>query len=77
MLPGGMVKLELVLEPDEADLILRAVERAREVQAQETRAQQAAPCKQEAPSAPDAPDGLGKAEAAETSGVSAAMLSSA
>jgi Domain of unknown function (DUF222) len=41
MLPGGMVRLELVLEPDEADLILRAVERAREVQAQETRAQKA------------------------------------
>ena len=35
LLPGGMVKLELVLEPDEADLILRAVERAREVKAQE------------------------------------------
>ena len=51
MFPGGMVKLELVLEPDEADLILRAVERAREVQAQEERAQQAAPLKQEAPSA--------------------------
>ncbi len=30
-----MVKLELVLEPDEADLILRAVERAREVQAEQ------------------------------------------
>ena len=37
-LPGGMVKLELVLEPDEADLILRAVERAREVQAREGQA---------------------------------------
>jgi hypothetical protein len=60
MLPGGMVRLELVLEPDEADLILRAVERAREVQAQEMRAQQAAPLKQEAP-----------AEAAETAGLSA------
>ncbi|HUJ77027.1 MAG TPA: DUF222 domain-containing protein, partial [bacterium] len=31
VLPGGMVKLVLVLEPDEADLILRAVDRAREV----------------------------------------------
>jgi len=37
-LPGGMVKLELVLEADEADLVLRAVDRAREV-----RAEQAAP----------------------------------
>ncbi len=35
MLPGGMVKLELVLEPDEADLILRAVNRAREVKARQ------------------------------------------
>ncbi len=33
LLPGGMVKLELVLEPDEAYLILCAVERAREVSA--------------------------------------------
>ena len=30
LLPGGMVKLELVLQPDEAELILRAVQRARE-----------------------------------------------
>ncbi len=29
-LPGGMVKLEIVLLPDEADLVLRAIERARE-----------------------------------------------
>jgi hypothetical protein len=34
VLPGGMVKLELVLSPDEADLILRAVDRAREVHAE-------------------------------------------
>jgi len=38
LLPGGRVKLELVLEADEAELILRAVDRAREV-----RAEQAAP----------------------------------
>jgi len=30
ILPGGMVKLELVLSPDEADLILRAIHRAQE-----------------------------------------------
>ena len=30
-LPGGMVKLEIVLAPDEADLVLRALDRAREV----------------------------------------------
>jgi hypothetical protein len=38
LLPGGRVKLELVLEADEAELVLRAVDRAREV-----RAEQAAP----------------------------------
>jgi hypothetical protein len=58
LLPGGMVKLELVLEPDEADLILRAVERAREVHAS-----QAGLLETEAPSAP--------AVAAEAPGVSA------
>jgi hypothetical protein len=31
VLPGGMVKLEIVLLPDEADLVLRAINRAREV----------------------------------------------
>jgi hypothetical protein len=30
-LPGGMVKLEIVLSPDEADLVLGAIDRAREV----------------------------------------------
>ena len=34
-LAGGMVKLELVLCPDEADLVLRAVDRAREVEARD------------------------------------------
>ncbi|HUJ77239.1 MAG TPA: DUF222 domain-containing protein, partial [bacterium] len=36
-LPGGMIKLVLVLvlEPDEADLILRAVDRAQEVRAEQ------------------------------------------
>jgi hypothetical protein len=34
LLPGGMVKLELVLSPDEADMILRAIDRAREVHAE-------------------------------------------
>jgi hypothetical protein len=63
LLPGGMVKLELVLEPDEADLILRAVERAREVHAEQVHAQVDA---QEAePPKPEAPG------AAETAGVSA------
>jgi len=32
LLPGGMVKLEIVLCPDEADLVMKALERAREVE---------------------------------------------
>jgi len=39
-LVGGMVKVVMVLEPDEADLVIRAVERARQVRAEEQRAQQ-------------------------------------
>jgi len=42
LLPGGMVKLELVLEPDEAELVLRAVDRARGADAREVRAEQGA-----------------------------------
>ena len=54
LLAGGMVKLELVLEPDEADLILRAVERAREVKAAAARAQtDAAPAQAEQAGAPE------------------------
>jgi len=36
LLPGGMVRLELVLEPDEADMVMRAIQRAREVHAEQT-----------------------------------------
>jgi hypothetical protein len=32
LLPGGMVKLEIILCPDEADLVMRALDRAREVE---------------------------------------------
>jgi hypothetical protein len=35
-LPGGMVKLEVVLAPDEADLVLGALDRAREVTRRQT-----------------------------------------
>ncbi len=72
LLAGGMVKLELVLEPDEADLILRAIERAREVHAR-----RAAPLETEAPGAPavpvvpPVPAARGEAEAVEAAGVSA------
>ena len=43
LLPGGMVKLEMVLQPDEADLVLRAIERAREVSAKEAGAPRSGP----------------------------------
>ena len=72
LLAGGMVKLELVLEPDEADLILRAIERAREVHAR-----RAAPLETEAPGAPavpvvpPVPAARGEAEAVEAAGISA------
>jgi hypothetical protein len=72
LLPGGMARLELVLEPDEADLILRAIERAREV-----RAGQAESIEQEdpgAPGTPDAPDAGVSSGAAQTAGVSAETL---
>ena len=39
LLPGGRVKLEVVLEADEADLLLRAVDRAREVHAEQAAAE--------------------------------------
>ncbi len=74
ILPGGMVKLDLVLEPDEADLILQAVERAREVKAQEVHAQQTEPRKPEALGALGVPAEIEKAEAAtgcDSAGVSA------
>jgi len=51
LLPGGMVKLELVLQPDEADLVLRAIERAQQVRAREVRARQAPPLEPEAETA--------------------------
>jgi hypothetical protein len=38
-LPGGMVKLELVLSPDEADLVMRAVDCARAVSAEASKAE--------------------------------------
>jgi hypothetical protein len=47
-LSGGKVKLELVLEADEADMVLRAVDRAREVHAEQAAP---APCAHAAPAA--------------------------
>jgi hypothetical protein len=50
-LPGGMVKLEIVLLPDEADLVLRALDRAREVGHAEGEAR---PASSAVPGLPDA-----------------------
>lgn len=66
LLPGGMVKLELVLEPDEADLVLRAIERAREVQAR-----QAEPLEPGAAGERPLQPGAANEQTAETAGVSA------
>lgn len=41
LLPDGMVEIELVLSPDEADLVMRAIDRAREVHAERLRAEPA------------------------------------
>ncbi len=38
LLDNGMVQLTIVLEPDEADLVLRAIDRAREVHAEQDKA---------------------------------------
>ena len=48
LMAGGMVKLEIVLSPDEADMILRAIDRAREVHA-EAAPEAAAPPEPSAP----------------------------
>jgi hypothetical protein len=53
-LPGGMVKLELVLSPDEADMILRAIDRAREVHAEPAPEEAASPASP-VPPAPTTP----------------------
>jgi len=54
-LSGGMVRLELVLSPDEADLILRAIDRAREVHAEPAAAEPASAEPEAAESAPAVP----------------------
>jgi hypothetical protein len=55
LLPGGMVKLELVLSPDEADMILRAIDRAREIHAEPAAEEAAEVAPTEAPPVPPAP----------------------
>ena len=72
LLPGGMVKLELVLEPDEADLILRAIECAREVHARQAEVPETeAPRAPAVAAEPALAAAQGETEAAEAAGVSA------
>jgi hypothetical protein len=53
VLPGGMVKLEIVLSADEADLVMRAVDCAREISAETPD-----PGPDESPAWPSRPDGV-------------------
>ena len=53
VLPGGMVRLEVVLSPDEADLVMRAIDYARE-----EKAGVSAETSNESPSWPSRPDGV-------------------
>ena len=52
LLPGGMVELEIVLCPDEADLVMKAIERAREVEHSEQRPDVSAETSEETYDAP-------------------------
>jgi len=53
VLPGGMVKLEIVLSPDEADLVMRALDGAREAVAGESGEQESSAETSKAPSRAD------------------------
>ena len=55
LLPGGMVKLEIVLSADEADLVMRAVDCAREISAGTSTADTDS---DESPAWPSRPDGV-------------------
>jgi hypothetical protein len=55
LLPSGMVKLEIVLCPDEADLVLRALDRAREIQHSEQQPYISAEGSEEEAEASDSP----------------------
>jgi hypothetical protein len=63
VLPGGMVKLEIVLAPDEADLVMRAVDCARASKGQQTANTTipddvSAETEVESPTWPSRPDGV-------------------
>ena len=55
LLPGGMVKLEIVLSADEAGLVMRAVDCAREISAETPAAESGI---DESPAWPSRPDGV-------------------
>jgi hypothetical protein len=57
-LPGGMVKLEIVLSPDEADLVVRALDRAREVAHEQSKTDASAEPSAADPTRPSHADGM-------------------
>jgi hypothetical protein len=57
-LPGGMVKLEVVLSPDEAELVLRALDRAREVKHEQNQTDASAETSDADPTRPSRADGM-------------------
>jgi hypothetical protein len=57
-LPGGMIKLEVVLSPDEAALVLAALDRAREVTHQQGKTDVSAEVSAEDPKHPSRADGM-------------------
>jgi hypothetical protein len=73
-MPGGMVRLELVLHPDEASLILHAIDRAREVHA-EAATEPAEPATPAEPVAPAAEPAAPAAPATEPAAPAAQALS--
>ena len=64
-LPGGMIRLELVLQSDEAELIMRALQRAREVDAERAEPPEAEAAA-ERESVPERPPAKIEAASAET-----------
>ena len=71
LLDGGMVKIEMILEADEADMVLRAIERAREVRAEEMRAESERRASTEQPESPESPESPEAGTEAEQADVSA------
>jgi hypothetical protein len=57
-LPGGMVKLEVILSPDKADLVLRALDQAREVKHDQSKTDASAETSDADPTRPSRADAV-------------------